>query len=157
ASTDRTQGKYTSGKRFAADGKSAPRRLRICCGGRSSVRPRSNPRRLRSSDAMPEEFFGINKSHQRFNLQRNAPNPRRTTLKTTSHRLVGLLSALAGITPVFAWTLPAVSLPVGVAAAADAAPDDAQQCDDLLRQARKAMADNHFQLADSFISRAEQL
>ncbi len=78
-------------------------------------------------------------------------------MKTTSHRLIGLLSALVGITPIIAWTLPATTLPVGVAFAAGDGADETQQCDDLLRQARKAMNENHLQLADSFISRAEQL
>ncbi len=79
-------------------------------------------------------------------------------MNTTSHRLVGMLSLIAGLSPAIALAAPATGLlQVCIAAAAVGESGDTQQCDDLLRQARKALADGHLQLADSCISRAEQL
>jgi general secretion pathway protein D len=81
-------------------------------------------------------------------------------LKTTSQRIVGTLIFLAGTSAGIARAVPPMGLVqtcLAIAATGDDGPTDVQRADDLLRQARKAMAEHNRQLADSFISRAEQI
>jgi general secretion pathway protein D len=81
-------------------------------------------------------------------------------LKTTSQRIVGTLIVLAAISTRIAQAVPPIGLIqtcLFVAATGDDGPTDVQRADDLLRQARKAMAEHDRQLADSFISRAEAI
>ncbi len=79
---------------------------------------------------------------------------------TATQRILGTLVFVASCSPVAAWALPPAGLAqawLGIAATGDDGPTDAQQADELLRQARKAMADGNLELADSCISRAERL
>ena len=83
-----------------------------------------------------------------------------TSPRTSSKRLVATLTFIAGLSPAVSWSMPqpgAVEAWLAAAAVGDDSAPDAPQADDLLRQARKAMADGHLQLADSCISRAEAL
>ncbi len=83
-----------------------------------------------------------------------------TSPRTSSKRLVATLTFIAGLSPAVSWSMPqpgAVETWLAAAAIGDDSAPDAPQADDLLRQARKAMADGHLQLADSCISRAEAL
>jgi general secretion pathway protein D len=83
-----------------------------------------------------------------------------TSPRTSSKRLVATLTFIAGLSPAVSWSMPqpgAVETWLAAAAVGDDSAPDAPQADDLLRQARKAMADGHLQLADSCISRAEAL
>jgi general secretion pathway protein D len=73
---------------------------------------------------------------------------------------VATLTLIAGLSPSAAWSMPgpsAVEACLAAAAVGDDSSPEAPQVDDLLRQARKAMAEGHLQLADSCISRAEAL
>lgn len=81
-------------------------------------------------------------------------------MKTTSKLIVGTLIFLAGTSAAIAQAVPPVGLIqtcLAIAATGDDGPSDVQRADDLLRQARKAMAEHNRQLADSFISRAEEI
>jgi general secretion pathway protein D len=83
-----------------------------------------------------------------------------TSPRTSSKRLVATLTFIAGLSPAVSRSMPqpgAVETWLAAAAIGDDSAPDAPQADDLLRQARKAMADGHLQLADSCISRAEAL
>ncbi len=81
-------------------------------------------------------------------------------MNTMSHRLIRGLIVFAGLSPAVCWAMPqadTMHVLLGAAAVGQDGSTDTQQADDLLRQARKAMAENHLQLADSCISRAETL
>ena len=81
-------------------------------------------------------------------------------MKTTSKLIVGTLIFLAGTSAAIAQAVPPVGLIqtcLAIAATGDDGQTDVQKADDLLRQARKAMAEHNRQLADSFISRAEEI
>jgi general secretion pathway protein D len=81
-------------------------------------------------------------------------------LKTTTKRIVGTLIILAGTSAGIAPSVPCLGLfptCLVMAATGDDGPTDIQKADDLLRQARKAMAEHNRLLADSFISRAEEI
>jgi len=81
-------------------------------------------------------------------------------LKTMSQRIVGTLIFLAGTSAGIARAVPPMGLIqtcLAIAATGDDGPTDVQRADDLLRQARKAMAEHNRLLADSFISRAEEI
>ncbi len=81
-------------------------------------------------------------------------------MKTTSQRIVGTLIFLAGTSAGIARAVPPMGLVqtyLAIAATGDDGPTDVQRADDLLRQARKAMAEHKRELADSFISRAEAI
>lgn len=81
-------------------------------------------------------------------------------MKTTSQRIIGTFIILAGTSASVAHAMPPIG-PVetclAVAATGDDGPSDVEQADELLRLARKAMAEHNRQLADSYISRAEAL
>ncbi len=80
-------------------------------------------------------------------------------MNTTSQRLVKTLTLMVSLSPAAAWAMPpagAVQVWLASAAVSDDGGDLAQ-VDELLRQARRAMAEGHMQLADSCISRAEAL
>ena len=66
-------------------------------------------------------------------------------LNTTSQRIVGTLIILAGPRPAIARRAPSGPGPtcLAIAATGDDGPTDVQQADDLLRQARKAMAEHN--------------
>ena len=81
-------------------------------------------------------------------------------MNTTSKLFVGTLIFLAGTSAAIAQAVPPVGLIqtcLAIAATGDDGPTDVQRADDLLRQARKAMAEHNRQLADSFIARAEEI
>ncbi|HEV2972113.1 MAG TPA: hypothetical protein VGY55_19225 [Pirellulales bacterium] len=81
-------------------------------------------------------------------------------MNTSSSRLVGTLTLILGLAPAIARAMPqagSVQVWIFAAAVGDDGQSDLAQADDLLRQARKAMAEGHLQLADSCVSRAEAL
>ncbi|HEV3416674.1 MAG TPA: hypothetical protein VG056_07680, partial [Pirellulales bacterium] len=81
-------------------------------------------------------------------------------MNTSSPRLVGTLTLILSLSPAIAWAMPqegAVQVWLAAAVVGDDGQTDLAQADDLLRQARKAMAEGHLQLADSCVSRAEAL
>ena len=85
-------------------------------------------------------------------------------LKTTTHLLVGFVSAMITLSAVAtacplshtatAWLGGAV---LGQSSSGDASGSDREQAADLLRRARQAMAENRFDVADSLISKADAL
>jgi general secretion pathway protein D len=107
--------------------------------------------------AKPTDRFRRGKNPIRGNA---ALLKRRTGLNTSSPRLVGTLTLILSLSPAIASAMPqAGTVQVWLAAAAvgDDGQSDVTQADDLIRQARKAMAEGHLQLADSCTSRAEAL
>ncbi len=82
-------------------------------------------------------------------------------MKTTASRLIGGLAFLATCSPAIGWANPpAGSIQAWLGRAAvgdDGSASPADQADDFLRQARSAMANHNYELADHFISSAEQI
>ncbi|HEX3999973.1 MAG TPA: hypothetical protein VHX65_15585 [Pirellulales bacterium] len=80
-------------------------------------------------------------------------------MNTTSKRIVGTLLFLAGSSAGVARAVPPMGLVQTYLVAAAIGDDatDVGQADNLLRQARNAMQQRNWQLADSFIARAEAL
>ena len=81
-------------------------------------------------------------------------------MNTTTKRLIGISIFLASCSPVAAWAIPPLGFGqawLASAAAGDDGPTDAQKADELLHQARKAMSEGQYAIADSCISRAEKL
>ncbi|HKD36365.1 MAG TPA: hypothetical protein VKB78_06175, partial [Pirellulales bacterium] len=83
-------------------------------------------------------------------------------MNTSSQRLVKTVTLFVSLTPAVGWAMPqAGAIPVWLAAAAvgddSSQAGDTAKADELIRQARKAMAEGHLQVADSCISRAEAL
>ena len=81
-------------------------------------------------------------------------------MNTTSKRIVGTLIILAGSSAGVARAVTPIGLIqtcLATAALGDDSQSNVEQADELLRQARKAMAEHNRGLADSFISRTERL
>ena len=79
-------------------------------------------------------------------------------LKTTSKIFAGIITAI-GLLPTYGWGNVQSALPMllGAASLGDDGRSSVAQADELLREARAAMAEGNFEIADSKISRAEAL
>ena len=81
-------------------------------------------------------------------------------MNTSSRPLARTLTIIVSLSPAVGWAMPqagALHFWLAAAAVADDGQSDVAAADELLRQARKAMAEGHMQLADSCVSRAEAL